>query len=123
MRLQLLTETKRADFVRTSFENNDKLRTTSTWLSIFGIIALALFGILLIMAFSADNEFVKFSYLGEALASAVVGIAILSFASPMLDRKADALDYQLMAAFPDWQELLKETAGESAQQTTTSEQG
>lgn len=123
MRLQLLTETKRADFVRTSFENNDKLRTTSTWLSIFGIIALALFGILLIMAFSADNEFVKFSYLGEALASAVVGIAILSFASPMLDRKADALDYQLMAAFPDWQELLKEAADESAQQTTTSEQG
>ena len=106
MKLQRIAKMTRAEIVRDSFKNNDKLRTTSMWLQLFGIAVMILSFILFVMSFLTGNEYAKFSYLGEAIVSAFVGIAIVWFASPMLERKADGLDYQLMAAFPDWKELI-----------------
>lgn len=106
MKLQRLAKMTRAEIVRDSFQNNEKLRTTSMWLQLLGFLAMILFLIFFVISFLADNEYARFSYLGEAIMFAVVGIAILYFASPMLERKADGLDYQLMAAFPDWKELI-----------------
>ena len=106
MKLQRIAKMTRAEIVRDSFQNNEKLRTTSMWLQFFGILALFFSVIFFVMLFVTNNEYARFSYLGEAIVSAFVGIAILYFASPMLERKADGLDYQLMAAFPDWKELI-----------------
>ncbi len=81
--------------------------------------------ILFITSFLVSDKHETFPYLGGGIVFAFVGIAILCFASPMIERKADGLDYQLMAAFPDWQELISSEKtdkeadnGESLQRTS-----
>ena len=106
MKLQRIAKMTRAEIVRDSFQNNEKLRTTAMWLQVFGMGVMLFSLILFITSFLVSDKHETFPYLGGGIVFAFVGIAILCFASPMLERKADGLDYQLMAAFPDWKELI-----------------
>lgn len=125
MKLQRLAKMTRAEIVHDSFQNNEKLRTTSMWLQVFGMGVMLFSFILFITSFLVSDKHETFPYLGGGIVFAFVGITILCFASPMIERKADGLDYQLMAAFPDWQELISSEKtdkeadnGESLQRTS-----
>lgn len=110
-RIEELAKANRGEFIRDGFERNDKLRKRAYRLSMVGwtCVVVAFCTIIVGMLNSYDilrdvsNTSLYFSWL-----IAVVAFAVRCFTLPSrLERQADSLDYQLMAAFPDWQELLK----------------
>lgn len=110
-RIEELALANRSKFVRDGFERNDKLRKKADNLSMIGwacvIVAFCtvITGMMKSYEILSDvsNASLYFSWL-----IAVVAFAVRCFTLPSrLERQADSLDYQLMAAFPDWQELLK----------------
>lgn len=110
-RIEELAKANRGEFIRDGFERNDKLRKKAHRLSMIGwtCVVVANCTIIVGMLNSYDilrdvsNTSLYFSWL-----IAVVAFAVRCFTLPSrLERQADSLDYQLMTAFPDWQELLK----------------
>lgn len=101
MRTDKLLSIDRRTFVRNAFKRNNGLRYTATALA---LLALLLIGI---------GVFSIFHGLSNGIEAMVVYSPIFFFLAVLLffwrssiRHQADSLDYQLMAAFPDWRELI-----------------
>lgn len=103
MRTEELLSIDERTYVRKSFERNDGLRSTATGLTalaVFVLIISIVAGISIFNGYRAEG----FSF---GLAFSGIGISILLFVwRSSLRHQADSLDYQLMAAFPNWRELI-----------------
>ena len=115
-RTETLASVDRKKFVRGSFDQNDKTRqaadTAFIWGFVFVLVAVSLIFIGFINSYKIYSEIDNIITYSLGIASSIA-LSIACFQrAPRLRRTADSLDYQLMAAFPDWQDLLKEACEE-----------
>nr|DAW14399.1 MAG TPA: hypothetical protein [Caudoviricetes sp.] len=115
-RTETLASVDRKKFVRDSFAQNDKTRqaadTANIWGFVLVLVAVGLIFIGFINSYEIYSKIDNIITYTLALASSIA-LSIACFQrAPRLRRTADSLDYQLMAAFPDWQDLLKEACEE-----------
>ena len=101
MRTDKLLSIDRRTFVRNAFKRNNGLRYTATALAILAWLLIGVGGFCIFNGFANNIEAMVvyspiFFFLG----------VLLFFWCSSIRHQADSLDYQLMAAFPDWRELI-----------------
>nr|DAK48579.1 MAG TPA: hypothetical protein [Caudoviricetes sp.] len=115
-RAETLASVDRKKFVRDSFAQNDKTRQAADTANIWGFILVCVaVGLVFIGGINSYKIYSEIDYTITytlALASSIALSIACFLRAPGLRRTADSLDYQLMAAFPDWQDLLKEACDE-----------
>lgn len=115
-RTETLASVDRKKFVRDSFAQNDKTRQAADTANIWGfVLMLVVVGLIFIGFIHFDEIYSVIDYIITytlALASSIAMSIACFQRAPRLRRTADSLDYQLMAAFPNWQNLLKEVCEE-----------
>lgn len=106
-----LASVSRKDFFRDSLNRNDKLRGKAAMLPVLGLSCVIIAAVTIVVGMYNSYELyrdVSYISLYYAWLVALIACAIRCFTLPAkLRREADSLDYQLMAAFPDWEELVK----------------
>lgn len=115
-RTETLASVDRKKFVRDSFDQNDKTRqaadTANIWGFVLVLVAVGLLFIGFINSYEINREIDYIIAYSLGLSSSIAMSIACFQRAPRLRRTADSLDYQLMAAFPDWQDLLKEACEE-----------
>ena len=106
-----LASVSRKDFFRDSLNRNEKLRGKASMLPAIGwiciVVALITIAVGMYNSYELYRE-VSYISLYYAWLVALIACAVRCFTLPsQLRREADSLDYQLMAAFPDWEELVQ----------------
>lgn len=101
MRTDKLLSIDRRTFVRFAFDRNDGLRSLATGLAVLAWLLIAIGFFCLFAGLTKDTEVMVLS----SPIFFVLGILLFIWRSS-IRHQADSLDYQLMAAFPDWRELI-----------------
>lgn len=111
MKHNKLASVSRKDFFRDSLNRNDKLRDKASTLPVLGLSCVIIAVVTIVVGMYNSYELyreVSYISLYYAWLVALIACAIRCFTLPAkLRREADSLDYQLMAAFPDWEELVQ----------------
>ena len=106
-----LADVSRKNFFRDSLNRNNKLRDKANNLYYLGWVCITLILVTIVVGMGKAYELcqeVSYISIYYAWLATIIVCSIKCFTLPAkLRREADALDYQLMAAFPDWSELCQ----------------